>query len=105
MSPYDLADRSGVPRVRSTALRRHLGIDANDDHFSHKFVFGSQKYLRYSDNALRAMKESVKTVDMEKVWVSHRTIPSNTRKGKFQPVCDQTGCVLLDKIDGDKNLP
>lgn len=97
MSPYGLADRSGVPRVRSTALRRHLGIDANDDHFSHKFVFGSQKHLRYSDNALRAMKEAVKTVDMEKVWVLHRTAPSSTRIGKFQPVCDQPGCVLLGK--------
>lgn len=60
MGAHDLADRAKIPRNRATALRRHLGLDANDDKFSHRFVLGSQKMLRYSDNALRAMNEAKK---------------------------------------------
>lgn len=55
---YELADAADVPRGKAVALRRHLGLDADDDHFSHAFVFGKSKHLRYSDNAVRAMKKS-----------------------------------------------
>jgi len=94
MGPYDLADRAGVPRGRATALRRHLGLDRNDDHFSHRFVFGNTNHLRYSDNALRAMQESLPTVDLQRVWASHRTLAFNS--GSTLPLCDQPGCVALD---------
>lgn len=43
MGPHDLADRCSVSRNKATALRRHLGLDANDDHFSHRFVLGKTK--------------------------------------------------------------
>lgn len=92
MGPYDLADKCGVTRNRATALRRHLGLDANDDHFSHRFVLGNTKVLRYSDNALRAMKDAFIQVDMDRVWESHRTIPSNART-LTRPSCSQPGCV------------
>ncbi|WP_197061910.1 hypothetical protein, partial [Sinomonas humi] len=93
MGPNDLADRAGVPRSRAVALRRHLGLEANDDHYSHRFVFGGTSLMRYSDNALRAMKDSAKRVDLERVWVAHRTIPSNKRNQIVPPSCDQPGCV------------
>lgn len=91
MGAHDLADRGGVGRARATALRRHLGLDDDGDHFSHVFRFGSQKHRRYSDNALKAMREVMGVVDMEKVWVAHRTIPVNQKT--VPPPCDQPGCV------------
>lgn len=90
MGPYDLADRSGVTRGRATALRRHLALDGNDDHFSHRFVFGNTKHLRYSDNALKAMRRALVTVDLERVWALHRTLAYNS-KGTL-PSCTQPGC-------------
>lgn len=91
MGAYDLADRAKIPRNPAMALRRHLGLDTNDDKFSHLFVLGSQKVLRYSDNALRAMNEAKKIVDLERIWQSHRTIPRN--RPQKAPSCDQPGCV------------
>lgn len=91
MGAYDLADKAGVDRTRAVALRRHLGLDNDDDHFSHVFKFGGSKHRRYSNNALTAMREAMKTVDLEKVWKSHRTFPSNAKT--VAPPCDQPGCV------------
>lgn len=92
MGIYDLADRAAVPRGKALALRRHLGLDANDDYYSHRFVFGSTKHLRYSDNALKAIMEAKAQVDMDRVWSAHRTIPKNM-KDSPRPPCDQPGCV------------
>ncbi len=92
MGPYDLADKAGVDRTRAVALRRHLGLDNDDDHYSHTFKFGSHSLRRYSDNALKAMREALSEVDLEKVWRSHRTIPYNQHKPA--PICNQPGCVL-----------
>ena len=92
MGPYDLADKAGVDRTRAVALRRHLGLDNDDDHFSHLFQFGGTKHRRYSNNALAAMREAIKTVDLDKVWSSHRTVPSNARTPA--PPCDQPGCAV-----------
>ena len=91
MGAYDLADKAGVDRTRAVALRRHLGLDNDDDHFSHRFQFGSTKVRRYSNNALTAMREAMKTIDLEKIWQSHRTVPSNHKT--VAPPCDQPGCV------------
>lgn len=91
VGPYDLADKAGIDRTRAVGLRRHLGLDDDDDHYSHTFRFGSQSHRRYSDNALTAMRDAKKTVDIEKVWRAHRKLPSN-QKGP-QPACDQPGCV------------
>lgn len=92
MGPHDLADKCGITRNKATALRRHLGLDSNDDHFSHRFVLGNTNLLRYSDNALRAMRQAVAQVDLDRVWQAHRTIPRNARQ-VTQPACDQAGCV------------
>lgn len=90
MGAYDLADLAGVDRTRATALRRHLGLDDDGDHFSHLFRFGSQKHRRYSDNALKAMKEASGVVDLQRVWAAHRTVPVNQTTAP--PPCDQPGC-------------
>lgn len=91
MGSYDLADKAGVGRTKSVALRRHLGLDKDDDHYSHVFKFGSQSHRRYSNNALEAMKQAKEAVDLDKVWQSHRTIPYNQKQAA--PPCDQPGCV------------
>ena len=94
MGAYDLADKAGVDRSSAVALRRHLGLDNDDDHFSHRFQFGSSKHLRYSNNALTAMREALKTVDLQKIWRSHRTVAYNSKS--VAPPCDQPGCVEAD---------
>lgn len=91
MGPYDLADKACVDRTKSVALRRHLGLDGDDDHHSHVFKFGNTSHRRYSNNALDAMREAKESLDLEKVWRAHRTIPSNQKK--VAPPCDQPGCV------------
>ena len=92
MGPYDLADKAGVDRTRAVALRRHLGLDNDDDHFSHVFKFGNTRLRRYSNNVLAAMREATKTVDLEKVCKSHRTVPSNATT--TAPPCAQPGCAV-----------
>lgn len=70
LAPFDLAEKLELTRPRATALRRHLGIDEDDD-CAHVFTFGAQKHVRYSDNALRQMQETLETVDMDEVWREH----------------------------------
>ncbi len=68
-APKDLADKLEITHPKSSALREHLGID-HDDSCAHRFSFGSQHHLRFSDNAYRKMREALKTVDMDKIWGS-----------------------------------
>lgn len=56
---------------RSTALRQHLGIDADKD-CAHEFDFGNSRFLQFSDNAVRRMEEAIATEDMAAVWQSYR---------------------------------
>lgn len=81
----DLARKVGLTPPRATALRRHLGLGEDDDHYSHRFVFGSQKTLRYSDNAYRAMKEAKSSLDLDAVWQAHR--PTGATSACSQPEC------------------
>jgi hypothetical protein len=65
LSKTALAERVGLTPPRATALRRHLGIDEDED-CVHVFQFDSQRHYRYSDNALRKMKEALGDgVDMD----------------------------------------
>lgn len=89
MGPYDLADKAGINRTKSTAVRRHLNLDSNDDTNSHKFVFGKQQHLRYSDNALKSMKHAKNSLNLDQLWACHRTPP----KGKSLPPCSEPGCL------------
>lgn len=96
MGAYDLAEKAGVGRTKALALRRHLGLDNDDDHHSHMFKFGSQSHRRYSDNALKAMREALNEVDLEKVWQSHRPMRSKHQKAP-PPPCDQPGCMAGER--------
>jgi hypothetical protein len=96
MGPLDLVRRLGIKQNEALALRRHLGLDGDDGHHSHQFIFGRSKYLRYSDNALRAMKEAMSTVDLDKVWRAHRTVAFNSPVTSL-PQCAEPGCVSTRK--------
>jgi hypothetical protein len=72
LSKKDLADRLGLTMPRSTALRRHLGIDEDDD-CVHVFQFDSQTHYRYSDNTVRRMKQALdEGLDMDSVWAEQQ---------------------------------
>jgi hypothetical protein len=71
LSARELSERVGLTQPRALALRRHLGIDDDEDAV-HVFVFDSQRIPRYSDNALRMMREALCEVDMDAVWERHR---------------------------------
>lgn len=85
--PNDLARAVGLTTARGTALRDHLGIDS-DEACRHVFVFGSQRHVRFSDNAFTRMRDAVGTLDMNAVWVAH----APGRKGKVRPACTQPDC-------------
>lgn len=68
LTKRDLVEVLGLTVPRSTALRRLLGIDDDDD-CVHVFQFDSLIQYRYSDNALRAMKDALDDgLDMDAVW-------------------------------------
>ncbi|MFP3712565.1 hypothetical protein [Puerhibacterium sp. TATVAM-FAB25] len=87
LSASDLAAKVGLTGPRSTALRRHLGID-QDPGACHVFVFDSQRIPRFSDNAYRAMKEASEQLDMAAVWDAHK--PAG-RRSTPRP-CAVEGC-------------
>lgn len=67
----DLARKLGLTPPKATALRRHLAID-DDPASRYEFTFGSQKIVRYSDNAYLKMKNALDGgVDMDEVWREH----------------------------------
>jgi hypothetical protein len=80
----DLAKALGLTTARSTALRRHLGVDG-DPVCRHEFVFGSQRIVRYSDNAFTRMREAKAAADMDAVWAGHRP-------GATDADCGEVGC-------------
>jgi hypothetical protein len=83
--PSDLARDLELTPPRCTALRRHLGIDA-DPACRYEFVFKSQHLPRYSDNAFSRMRKALKTIDMDAVWKAHRPGPRSTEP------CQLPGC-------------
>jgi hypothetical protein len=84
-SPAELARDLRLTQPRSTALRRHLGID-QDPSCCHEFVFQSQRHPRYSDNALIRMREALNMLDMAAIWRAHN--PSARNPGS----CAAPGC-------------
>jgi hypothetical protein len=70
-SAKKLADDVGLTPPRSTALRRHLGIDTDESCY-HDFEFGAQRHRLYSDNAFTRMREAKESLDMKAIWETHR---------------------------------
>lgn len=88
-SPGALAEALGISASRSTALRRHLGMET-DGPYSHQFVLSpSNKPRRYSDNALRLMRETLETTDMDVVWKAH----SPNLGARSWNQCELPGCL------------
>jgi hypothetical protein len=88
-SATELAAAINLSPPRSTALRQHLGIDS-DSNCCHEFVFGSQRILRFSDNALTKMRQAVADLDMDQVWTAHK--PSGGAKRRR--TCPVAGCAV-----------
>jgi hypothetical protein len=86
-SAAELASAVGLSRSRAVALRRHLGIDA-DESCRHDFEFGSQCHPRYSDNAFTKMREAKQNLDMDAIWQAHRPQRASTAP----PACPVTDC-------------
>jgi hypothetical protein len=87
-APAALADDLGISAARSTALRRHLGMET-DGPYSHQFILSpSNKPRRYSDNALRLMREALAALDPGAVWAAH----SPNRGSRSWNRCELPGC-------------
>ncbi|WP_291408835.1 DUF3644 domain-containing protein [Actinophytocola sp.] len=86
-SPTALAEALGLTLPQSKALRDHLGIDA-DETCSHEFVFGKQRYWRYSDNAFRTMRDALEALGVHAIWDAHK--PSG--RSVARPPCPLPGC-------------
>jgi hypothetical protein len=90
--PAGLARELDISPSRSTALRRHLGIDS-DGPYSHQFVLSpSNKPRRYSDNALRLMRETLNAADLDAIWKAH----SPNRGARSWDKCDLPCCRAPD---------
>lgn len=88
LGAFELADKVGVSRHRATAMRSHLGIDSDPD-CAYRFTFGSQKHVRYSDNAFTRMRDALEDgLDIDAVWASHGKV----RRKEPRPPCTQKGC-------------
>jgi len=93
-SATDLAAAVGLTSPRAGALRAHLGIDDDKD-CRHVFDFGSQKPVRYSDNAYTRMRDALAGgLNMDAVWASHG------RPGRRapRPLCTEPGCAATAKV-------
>lgn len=66
-SATQLAETLAITRPKSLLLRNTLGID-RDATCSHVFVFDSQSIRRFSDNAVRKMKEWLAANSIDELW-------------------------------------
>lgn len=67
----DLAKKLGLTNPKTKALRNHLNLDS-DKQCMHIFEFGKQKIPRFSDNALRMMKEFLKDNNIDEIWQAQK---------------------------------
>ncbi|WP_137872705.1 DUF3644 domain-containing protein [Rhodococcus sp. Q] len=91
MPATELAQKLGLTSARSTALRRHMGID-DDARAHYVFVLGSQHISRYSDAAFTKMRDVLREIDMTAVWEGHKPLGrSRTPRTCTAPGCAATG--------------
>jgi hypothetical protein len=67
----DLAKKTGLSPNRTIALIRHLKLQDSTEFFR-AIPIGKSIFKRYSQKALDALHQALKTVDMQKVWALHR---------------------------------
>ncbi len=75
----DLAEKLGLNQPRTLALVVHLDLQSSTEHFK-TVQIGRVVFNRYSQKALSALQEALKTVDMEKVWQLHKPSGKSARK-------------------------
>ncbi|QOW18621.1 hypothetical protein INQ41_07840 [Lysobacter ciconiae] len=66
-SPSALAEKLGLTPTKVKAIRDFLRIDEDPTNVM-VFEFGSQKHPRYSDNALRVLRETITPELTERAW-------------------------------------
>lgn len=71
MSPKVLADKLELSTAKAKALRDLLRIDEDDANVM-VFEFGSQKHPRYSDKALRTLRDVITLELVEQAWQQRR---------------------------------
>ena len=71
MSPKELADKLELSTAKAKALRDLLCIDEDDANVM-VFEFGSQKHPRYSDKALRTLRDVITPELVEQAWQQRR---------------------------------
>ena len=76
----DLAEKMGLSAPRVLALIKHLKLQEKDEFFR-DIRIGKVNFKRYSQNALKTLQETVKVVEMDKVWELHRPTGKH-KKGK-----------------------
>ena len=67
----DLSKKIGVSPNKTLALVRHLRLQESTEYFR-AIPIGKSVFKRYSQKALDALQQALKTVDMGKVWALHR---------------------------------
>lgn len=67
VSPSELAERVKLTTSKAKAVRDFLRIDEDPANVM-VFEFGSQKHPRYSDNAMRALREAITPELVEQAW-------------------------------------
>ncbi|HEX2257645.1 MAG TPA: hypothetical protein VHG92_13290 [Afifellaceae bacterium] len=71
MRGTELADRLGISPPKAAALRKHTGID-RDNQCMHIFEFGKTRIPCYSDNALRKMRDALQDSSINEIWSANR---------------------------------
>ena len=67
----DLAEKTKLTQSRALALIRHLGLQNSTEYFK-SIQVGKSVFKRYSQPALVAIHDALKTVDLGKVWELHK---------------------------------
>lgn len=65
--PSDLAALVGLTTPKAAVLRDHIQLNA-DSTCLHVFEFGKSKFPRYSDKAVKLMKEALAQHDVDALW-------------------------------------
>jgi hypothetical protein len=66
----ELAAQVGLNGPQTTAMIRYLQLADNPDYFK-GIIIGKSIFKRYSQKAITAIKEALKTVSIDEVWKSH----------------------------------
>ena len=92
MSATRLAELLKLTLPKSHALRQHLGIDKDKD-CMHVFKFGSSKHPRFSDTALKRMREALAAAKPE---------PSTVLDNIYSPHVAPTSAALRAYVDDER---